>query len=147
MITILLMTALMDSPHHNLKTNCSVQLWCQNSAKCLHTDLTLVTNIHTKYHTQYSKTQTSMILTTTVFSGNENHIKWLPLLSTVFILRAWDMIYIKLLTGRITEGGSGKKKIILHIFELPDNDVRFYSVSCTLLNGRIQSWHINESTW
>jgi len=49
------------------------------------------------------------------------------------------MIYIKLLTGRITEGGSGKKKIILHIFELPDNDVRFYSVSCTLLNGRIQS--------
>jgi len=75
MITILLWTALMDSPHHNLKTNCSVQLCCQNSAKCLHTDLTLVTNIHTKYHTQYSKTQTSMILTKTVFSVNENHIQ------------------------------------------------------------------------
>jgi len=33
MITILLMTALTDSPHHNLKTNCSIQLCCQNNAK------------------------------------------------------------------------------------------------------------------
>jgi len=41
----------------------------------------------------------------TVFSVNENHIKRLSLLSTVFILRIWDMIYIKLLTGSITEGG------------------------------------------
>jgi len=41
----------------------------------------------------------------------------------------------------------GGNNIILHIFELPDNNVRFYRVSCTLLNGRIQSWHIDESTW
>lgn len=50
------------------------------------------------------------------------------------------MIYIKLLTGRITEGGGpGENNIILHIFELPDNNVRFYRVSCMLLNGGIQS--------
>jgi len=49
------------------------------------------------------------------------------------------MIYIKLLTGRITEGGPRENNIILRIFELPDNNVRFYRVSCTLHNGRIQS--------